>query len=139
MGFSSDIMHDFVAKEIKSLFSSYDGWKYTEQPAGSGYDSLVVLERLNDGHRESVNVLVTFARSVPAPLPEELTATKRSMDGTPTRFASAVMVPANADTSSVPAGIRIYTMRSFAFDGKDLIWLKKPVRKTENVPAKIPA
>jgi hypothetical protein len=132
-------MHDFVAKEIKSLFSSYDGWKYTEKPDGSGYDSLVVLERLNDGHRESVKVLVTFTRSVPVPLPEELTATKRSMDGTPTRVASAVMVPANADTSAVPAGIRIYTMRSFAFEGKDLIWVKKPVRKTENAPAKIPA
>ena len=139
MGFSSDIMHDFVAKEIKSLFSSFDGWKYTEKTVGSGYDSLVILERLNGGHRESVKVLVTFTRSVSDPLPEELTATERSMDGTPTRFASAVMVPANADTSSVPAGIRIYTMRSFAFEGKDLIWVKKPVRKTENVPAKIPA
>jgi len=139
MGFSSDIMHDFVAKEIKSRFSSYDGWMYTEKTVGSGYDSLVVLERLNGGHRECVKVLVTFTRSVPVPLPDELTATERSTDGTPTRFASAVMVPANADISVVPAGIRIYTMRSFAFEGKDLIWVKKPVRKTENAPAKIPA
>ena len=26
MGFSSDIMHDFVVKEIRNIYSSYDGW-----------------------------------------------------------------------------------------------------------------
>ena len=139
MGFSSDIMHDFVAKEIKNIYSTYDGWKCTPRQVGNGYDSLVVMERNLGGHRECVNVFVTFSRSVPTPLPEDLTETKKSTDGTLTRFEFAIMVPANADTSAVPSGIRIYTMRSFAFDGKELIWVKKPVRKSENIPAKITA
>jgi len=139
MGFSSDIMHDFVAKEIKGIYSSFDGWKCTPKQTGNGYDSLMVLERRNGGHRECEKVLVTFSRSVPSPLPEEFSAKERSSDGTPTRFDYAVMVPANADTSSVPAGVRIFTMRSFAFEGKELVWVKKPVRKTEPAQTKVPA
>lgn len=139
MGFSSDIMHDFMAKEIKNIYSSFDGWKFTSRPTGNGYDSIMMLERRNGGHHECVKVLVTFERSVPSPIPEDLTTAERNTDGMPTRFSYAVMVPANADTSSVPAGVRIYTMRSFAFVGKELTWVKKPVRKTEPAPAKVPA
>jgi hypothetical protein len=49
------------------------------------------------------------------------------------------MVPANADTSAVPAGVTVYTMRSFAFVGKELAWVKKPVRKSGDAPATVPA
>lgn len=139
MGFSSDIMHDFVAKEIKNIYSSYDGWKCTPRQTGTGYDSIMVLERRNGGHRECVKILVTFNRSVPATLPAELTRADANAEGTPVRFSYAVMVPANADVSSVPAGVLIYTMRSFAFEGKELTWVKKPVRKTGDAPAKVPA
>ncbi len=139
MGFSSDIMHDFVAKEIKNLFSSYDGWKCTPRPTGNGYDTLMVLERRIGGHRECTKLFVTFERSVPTPLPGDLTKADCVSDGLPTRFNYAIMVPANTDTTSVPAGVSIYTMRSFAFDGKELTWVKKPVRKSEDTPAKVPA
>jgi hypothetical protein len=131
MGFTSDIMYDFLAKEIKNIYSSYDGWKCTPRQLGTGYDTLVTLERRNGGHRDSVKVLVTFDRSVPSPLPEELTRADSTTDGTVTRHTYAVMVPANADISTVPAGVMIYTMKSFAFKGKELTWVKKPVRKTE--------
>ena len=131
MGFSSDIMHDFVEKEIKNVYSSYDGWKITPRKLGSGYDTIAVLERRNGGHRECVKVLISFSRSVPSPLPEDLTNAECFTDGTITRYSYAVMVPANADTSSIPAGVSIYLMKSFAFEGKELTWVKKPVRKTE--------
>ena len=52
MGFSSDIMNDFVSKEIKSVYSSYDGWKMTQRNLGSGYDTIATLERRNGGHRD---------------------------------------------------------------------------------------
>ncbi|WP_292543122.1 hypothetical protein [Methanoregula sp.] len=132
-------MHDFVAKEIKNIYSSYDGWKCTSRPTGNRYDSIMVLERRNGGHHECIKVFVTFERSVPSPLPEDLTTAERNRDGMPTRFTCAVMVPANADTSSVPPEILVCTMRSFAFEGKELTWVKKPVRKTESTLAKVPA
>jgi hypothetical protein len=129
MGFSSDIMNDFVSKEIKSVYSSYDGWKMTQRNLGTGYDTLVMLERRNGGHRDYVKILVTFAKEVQSEMLDELKKTEPASDGTVTRHGFAVMVPANADTSSVPSGYLIYTMTTFAFDGNDLRWIKKPVQK----------
>jgi len=139
MGSRSDIMHDFVVKEIRNIYSSYDGWEISTCSLENGYDSLVMMNRRNGGHRESVKVLVTLNKSVPSPLPEELTRTDRATDGTVTRHEYALMVPANADISAVPTGVRIYTLKSFAFEGGDLTWVKKPVRKNESAPVKEPA
>jgi len=135
MGFSSDIMKDFVSKEIKSVYSSYDGWNMTQRNLGSGYDTLVTLERRNGGHRDNVKVLVTFAKQVSSAMLDELIKTEKASDGTVTRNGFAVMVPAHADTSSVPSGFLIYTMTTFAYDGNNLIWVKKPVQKV--TPPKI--
>lgn len=128
---SSDIMHDFVEKEIKAVFSSYDGWNMTRHNLGGGYDTLATLERQNGGHRECVRILVTFAKDVSPDLLGEVKKPVRTSDGTITRNAYAIMVPANADTSAVPGEFKVYTMKSFAFDGKALTWVKKPVQKTE--------
>jgi hypothetical protein len=135
MGIRSDIMHDFVAKEVRSIYSSYDGWTMTERNSGTGYDRIVILERRNNGHRECKKVLVTFSRVVTPAVLGELVTPEMSSDGTLTRNGFAVMTPANADIAAVPAGITVYTMRSFAFDGKELAWTKKPVRKEEAAQA----
>jgi len=129
MGFSSDIMNDFVSKEINSVYSSFDGWVMTQRNLGNGYDTIATLERRDGGHRDYVKVLVTFAKKVSPAHLDELKKTERASDGTVTRHGFAVMVPANADTSSVPSGYLIYTMTTFAFDGNDLRWIKKPVQK----------
>ena len=50
MGSSSDIMHDFVAKEIRTIYSSYDGWEMSSRSLGNGYDTLVSMERRKGGH-----------------------------------------------------------------------------------------
>ena len=135
MGYSSDIMHDFVAKEIRSIYSSYDGWKITERTTGHGYDRIAVLERRANGHRECVKILVTLAKDVSPAQLDMLCTPERTSDGTLTRNSCAVMVPANANSASVPQGIPVLTMNSFAFDGKELAWVKKPVRKEEAQPA----
>ena len=131
MGMSSDIMHDFVAKEIRSYHSTFDGWKITERATGSGYDRIVILDRRNNGHRECKKILVTFAKEVSADTLDEIRKPEKSTDGTIIRNSCAVMMPANANMESVPADMAVYTMRSFAFCGKDLTWVKKPVRKVE--------
>jgi hypothetical protein len=132
MGFSSDIMNDFVSKEIKSVYSSYDGWKMTQRNLGTGYDTIVSLERRDGGHRDHIKILVTFAKQVPSTMLDELKKTEKAGDGTVTRNGFAVMVPANADTSSVPSGYLIYTMTTFAFEGNELRWIKKPVQKVSS-------
>ncbi|MCK9579145.1 MAG: hypothetical protein M0Q92_01695 [Methanoregula sp.] len=131
MGISSDIMHDFVAKEIRAIYSSCDGWKITERPVGNNYDRIAVIERCSNGHRECVKILVTFARDFSSDLLDELKKPEPVYDGTVARNSFAVMIPANANMSSIPAGLLVHTMRSFAFDGRELAWVKKPVRKEE--------
>jgi hypothetical protein len=131
MGFSSDIMHDFVEKEIKAIYSSYDGWKITQKNLNDTYDTIVTLERRIGGHRDYIRILATFSKEVSPSLFDELKKPEQSNDGTVARHAFAVLVPVNADTSSVPAGIQVHIMRSFAYEGKELTWVKKPVRKAE--------
>lgn len=132
-------MHDFAAKEIRSIYSSYDGWNMTELAVGSGYDRIVVLERRTNGHRECARILVTFSKEVAPAALEELKRTGKNHDGTLTRNRFAVMMPANANAASVPEGIPVHTMRSFMFEGKELAWMKKPVRKSENKQVTVPA
>jgi hypothetical protein len=129
MGNNTDIMNEFAMQELKRVYSTYDGWKMIPQPLGSGYDSLVRLERMSEGHRDIVKVLVTFNKSIPAKLVEELSKKEKATDGMVPRYDAAVIAPVNADTSVLPAGMKVYTMNSFEFKGNELTWVKKKVAK----------
>ncbi|OPX64785.1 MAG: hypothetical protein A4E33_00523 [Methanoregula sp. PtaB.Bin085] len=135
MGICSDIMNDFVLQEIKRIWSSYDGWTITPKKKGSGYDTLVVLERSNNGHKEITKALVLFKKEVTLDMLDDLTRPEPVFDGSRPRYDYAVIVPGNADTSALPKDLKVFVMKSFAFEGKELIWLKKPVRKADE-PAK---
>ena len=131
MGICTDIMHDFVLQEIKHIYSSYDGWKITLKKKGTGYDTIVLVKRMNNGYLEIVRLLVTFKKEVTLDMINELIRPEPVFDGTSPRYDYAIIVPEHADTSKMPKDLKIFVMKSFAFDGKDLIWVKKPVRKTE--------
>ena len=129
MGRNTDIMNDFAMQELKRVYSTYDGWKMTPRQQAGGYDSLVRLERMNGGHRDIVKVLVTFNKAIPAALVDELNKKERTTDGSVPRYEAAVIAPVNADTSALPAGMKIFSMNSFAFKGNELTWVKKKVAK----------
>ncbi|HUH79309.1 MAG TPA: hypothetical protein VLY83_05370 [Methanoregula sp.] len=130
MGICTDIMHDFVLQEIKRIYSTYDGWKITPRRHGNSYDTIFVIERVNMGSKEIAKVLASFKREITLDMIEELTVPEKTSDGSVPRRSFAVMVPAGADVSRLPPDLKILTMKAFAFDGKELIWIKKPVRKT---------
>jgi hypothetical protein len=134
MGICTDIMHDFVLQEIKHIYSSYDGWKITLKNKGTGYDTIVLVKRMNNGYLEIVRILVSFKKEVTLDMINELIRPEPVFDGTCPRNDYAIIVPANADTSKLPKDLKIFVMKSFAFNGKELIWVKKPVRKTETPP-----
>ncbi|MDO9550222.1 MAG: hypothetical protein Q7J03_04555 [Methanoregula sp.] len=136
MGICTDIMHDFVLQEIKRLYSTYDGWKITLKKKGTGYDTIVLVKRMNNGYREIVRILVTFKKEVTLDMIDDLIRPEPVFDGTVPRYDYAIIVPANADTSKLPKDLKIFVMKSFAFEGKDLIWVKKPVLKSETMDAK---
>jgi len=138
MGVSTDIMHDFVSQEIKHLYSSFDGWNETARIKKNNYDTIVVLERLMGGHKEIAKIGVTFNRELSPDLVKELTTRQSTSDGFPVRNDYTVIVPANTITSSLPANVRIHVMQSFAFDGENLVWVKKPVRKSNDQTSSTP-
>lgn len=129
MGNQQDIMNEFALQDLKRIYSSFDGWKMSSRKPGSGYDTLVRLERLNGGHHDIVKVLVTFNKEIPANLVAELSKKDTMSDGMVTRCDSAVIAPLNADTSALPAGMKVYSMSSFGFEGNELIWTKKKVSR----------
>jgi hypothetical protein len=129
MGSQQDIMNDFALQELKRIYSSFDGWKMSSQKQASGYDTLVRLERLSGGHHDIVKVLVTFNKEIPANLVEELSKREKMTNGMVPRYDTAVLAPVNADTSVLPAGMKIYPMNSFEFEGNELVWIKKKVAR----------
>jgi len=136
MGNQQDIMNEFALQELKRIYSTYDGWKMSPQKQGSGYDTLVRLERLHGGHHDIVKVLVTFNKMIPANLVEELNKKELAADGMVPRYEAAVIAPVNTDTSVLPAGMKIYPMSSFEFEGDELVWTKKKVAKAPEAAVK---
>jgi hypothetical protein len=131
MGSQLDVMNGFALQELNRIYSTYDGWKMSPQKQGSGYDTLVKLERLHGGHHDIVKVLITFNKEIAADMVEELNTKEKVTDGMVPRYDSAVIAPVNTDISALPAGMKIYPMNSFEFKGNELLWVKKKVAKTQ--------
>jgi len=130
-------MHQFARQEINRFFSTYDGWKITPQPEAGGYDQQFNAERTISGNRESTKVLVSFDKTVPKEKLERMRSSATGPYGQVQKNNILLIVPQNADTSSVPDDVRISLMNSFAFHGNDLTWTKKPVQKTEEEKANV--
>jgi len=135
MGSSQDIMHQFARQEINRYFSTYDGWKITPSPQG-GYDQEFNAERTISGNKESTKVLVSFDKTIAKERLESMRSSATGPYGQVHKNNILLIVPQNADTSSVPNDVKISLMNSFAFQGNDLIWTKKPVQKTEEEKSK---
>ncbi len=131
MGSGKDIMHQFVRQEINRYFSTYDGWKITPLPETVGYDREFVAERTISGNRELSKVLVSFEKKVDKEKLERMRSSVPGPYGQVQKSTILLIVPRNSDTSAVPGDIRIASMHSFAFQGNNLVWMKKPVKNSE--------
>jgi hypothetical protein len=136
MGSSQDIMHQFARQEINRFFSTYDGWKITPLPEAGGYDRQYLAERTISGNRESTAVLVSFEKTIAKEKLERMRSSATGPYGQVQKNTILLIVPQNTDTSSVPNDVRVSFMHSFAFQGNDLTWMKKPVQKSEEEKAK---
>ncbi len=130
MGSNQDIMHQFARQEINRFFSTFDGWKITPLPETAGYDQEFIAERSISGKKELNKVLVSYQKKVPKEKLEAMRSSQRGPYGQVFKSDVTLIVPRNSDTSSLPADIRLLFMKSFAFEGDDLVWMKKPVQKS---------
>jgi len=124
------IMHSFVAKELRRLFPSIDGWQIRSIPntAGAGY----IVSQTLPGHPESAHVLVRFARHATA---EDGHALKEMAAAAPLRGMAQsrliLMVPHGAEVNGIPPEIEVATLRSYGFYGNDLVWIRRRERMSE--------
>ena len=130
MGSNQDIMHGFVRQEINRLFSRYDGWNLTPQEPADGYNSRFVAERTLNGKRESKNILVSFENALPAEEFEPMRTSRTGDYGQKLTPGIALILPQQADISTVPGDVTVYFMKSFAIRDGTLMWLKRPLRET---------
>jgi hypothetical protein len=125
MGYSGDIMHDIVQKELKRNYPASEGWVISGAPKQVGNDEIFSLARRR-GSNEVATVGATFGRIVGPGLVSALMDGKSTPAAKKGTWHACLLVPQGTDVSGLPEGIKVIFMRSFRYEGKDLLWLKRP-------------
>jgi hypothetical protein len=126
MGYSGDIMHDIVQKELKRNYPASEGWIITGAPKQVGNDEVFSLSR-RQGSNQVVTVGTTFERKIGQSLLSAIMEGRESPSAKKGAWYGSLLVPQGTDISGIPEDVRIIFMRSFRYEGKDLLWLKRPV------------
>jgi len=132
MGSQDDIMHEFVRKELRKLYPSVDGWQIRPAARSGGKEQGFVVARRILGKSEGAHVLVSFDRKVTPGTIDQLLAMVRT-DPVPGLASpkKILVVPQNIDLSGVAQGISVLPMQSFAWEDKELVWLKRRAQISE--------
>ncbi|MFA5295713.1 MAG: hypothetical protein WC382_09370 [Methanoregulaceae archaeon] len=132
MGSQDDIMHEFVRKELRKLYPSVDGWQIKPAARSGGKEQGFVVARRILGKSEGAHVLVSFNRNVTPGTIDQLLAMVRT-DPVPGLASpkKILVVPQNTDLSGVAQGISVLPMQSFAWEDKELVWLKRRAQISE--------
>ncbi len=129
MGGNQDVMRGFVGQEINRFFSSFDGWKIIPVANLKGYDQAFTAERFKQGEKESVSIFVSFEPKVSADMFGTAAAAGTGAYGQSKKSGVAYIVPRNSDISALPAGAKVFYMKSFSYQNGILAWEKNPVRR----------
>jgi hypothetical protein len=130
MGFSSDIMHTIVEKELKRHYPASEGWTLQPAPAKVGKDEIYTFSRRTVGKNETVFAGITFEKTISEELVGELTASLKSRAATKSVAYLALIVPQDTDIRNVPPAVTVSRMRAFRYVGDDLMWLKHPAHSS---------
>jgi hypothetical protein len=135
MGSTDDIMHEFVKKELKRLYPSVDGWQI-RQARTEGKEQGFVVSRRILGRAEGVHILVSFDRIISQSTVDTLAAMSRSEPIPGLAIPHKILVvPQNTKVSSVPEDVTVLPMQSFAWEEKELVWLKRRTQMSEKATA----
>jgi hypothetical protein len=126
MGYSGDIMHDIVQKELKRNYPASEGWVISGAPKQIVNDEIFSLSRRR-GSNQVATVAATFGRMVEPGLISSLMEGKETTAAKKGTWHASLLVPQGTEVSGLPAEIKVIFMRSFRYEGKDLLWLKRPV------------
>lgn len=118
-------MHDIVQKELKRNYPASEGWVIASDSKQVGNDEIFSLSRRR-GSNQVATVGATFARVIGPELLSALMEGKESVAARKGRWSGSLLVPQGTDVTGLPEGIKVVFMRSFRYEGKDLLWLKRP-------------
>ena len=129
MGFSGDIMHSIVEKELKRNYPVSEGW--VSQPGSKkiGSGEIFTLTKKRGGKNEVAFVGITFEKAVSSELIDDLISSSKYPAGSRTVSHTALIVPQGTDTKNVHSSVRVTWMRAFRYKDSDLVWLKHPTHK----------
>lgn len=125
MGYSGDIMHDIVQKELKRNYPASEGWVVSGTSKKIGNDDIFSVSRRR-ASSQVVTVGVTFSKIIEPGLVASMVAEKNTAAAKKSAWQGSLLVPQGTDISGIPADIKVIFMRSFRYEGKDLLWLKRP-------------
>ena len=125
MGYSGDIMHDIVQKELKRNYPASEGWVISDARKQAGDIEIFTVSRRR-GSNQVATVGATFERIVGSGLASALLQGKAEPAAKKGTWHASLLVPQGTDVSGLPGEIKVIFMRSFRYEGKDLLWLKRP-------------
>ncbi|MDD1708142.1 MAG: hypothetical protein LUQ33_03090 [Methanoregulaceae archaeon] len=136
MGSNDDIMHEFVRKELKKLYPSVDGWQIKPAAKSGEKEQGFVVARRILGKSEGAYVLVSFDRIVTPGTVNSLMAMAKTNPIPGLASPKMILViPQNTDLTSVPSEVTVLPMQSFAWEDKELIWLRRRNQMSEKASA----
>ena len=136
MGSAQDIMQTFADREIRTHFSRFDGWACQNVPSPSTRDTVFLLTRDVRGRKETVALAVSYDEE---PTVTALAAVSAKHTGRNALKAQYLLVPKDANVSSVPGHIRVLSMSAFGFTNGELIWLTKKKGVKHYAQPEVPA
>jgi len=134
MGYSGDIMHDIVQKELKRNYPASEGWVISGAPKQVGNDEIFSLSRRR-GSNQIATVGASFGRVIAKELVSALVDGKETAAAKKGTWHACLLVPQGTDVSGLPESMKVVFMRSFRYEGKDLLWLKRPAGSQAVTPS----
>jgi hypothetical protein len=129
-------MHEFVRKELKKLYPSVDGWQIKPAAKSGEKEQGFVVARRILGKSEGAYVLVSFDRIVTPGTVNSLMAMAKTNPIPGLASPKMILViPQNTDLTSVPSEVTVLPMQSFAWEDKELIWLRRRNQMSEKASA----
>jgi hypothetical protein len=129
MGSSKDVLELFAERDIRQLFSEYDGWNITPVTGLQSTYRVYQAERGRRGREEAAFIAVSFD---PVLRDEIMSIFDFMPNGLPLHSKKYLLTPQATDSSSAPPHIRVLPMTAFAFTDGKLVWLtrKKNARRS---------
>jgi hypothetical protein len=135
MGSLKDVMILFAERDIRQMFSEYDGWKVTPLTGSCTAGWFYRVTRVKWVGEETAVIAVSFDQVPPEAF---ISALDSLPNGQGSRTQKYLLTPQATDTSGVPPHIRVRRLNAFAFDGGNLVWLTKK-KNAVRYPRKVSA